>query len=167
MSDVQGYISMGCNGEPEVFYFLEKKELCESQIEYSGIVGYGGACDGETCEYRDIVSNLVTEEVEEKHPEDRSVHMADSNSFSCIYDTTTNRVKITCRYRFEYNPDKEPEDHAFQLEFEDPEEERATDSCSYPYIRFPRTKDGVSISRICTKLFTTNPVIYFPKRVTS
>jgi hypothetical protein len=162
MTSVQGYINMGeC---PEVCYFLDKEELSETQTEYSGPVGYGDICTGSNCEYRDIISNLETEEVEEQHPENSRYHMADSKEFSCIFDSATNRVTITCFYRFEYNTDVHPEDHAFTMVFEDPEEAEKMDGYTYPYIRFPRTKDGVSISRICREMFTTNPVIYFPKR---
>lgn len=161
---IQGYIP-ALGEDDEICYSLTKQFISETQTVYSGLVGYATICTGTECPVRTIVCHANSDEVNEVHPENDSIHTFDTKPFSCMFDSVKNKVTITCPYRFELNPTRYLEDYAFELEFENPEEKPNMDENAYPYIRFPRTKDGVSISRICTALFSelpTKPVVYFP-----
>lgn len=159
MAKVQGYIS-NFNDDENICYSLTRTQISEMETEYSGWIGYALICTGETCSYEE-------EECKLANPNE-NIHPSDMTRFSCTYDSKHNWITITSPYRFEYNSTIHPENHAFELNFADKKDLEEIDANSYPYIRFPRTKDGVSISRICLTLFSDilqhdSPMIYFPK----
>ncbi len=143
-----------------VHYMLNISNLGNSTYKYSGRVGYGTFCEGDACSYKQIIF-LISDENDDElytpHPQEY-FHATDTCQFECVYDAVLNRVSIESGYRIACTQHPDPEDNYENMIFED--DRIQMDQGDYPYIRFPRTKDGISISRLCKAIFPNNPTIY-------
>ncbi len=136
---LSGYISSpqqsfdGC-----VLYVIEET----SPGTFSGRIGYGRLCDGLSCDHTVICIQPDGSEVDEGHATAATLgniayHPSDMRDFAFHWDPASRTVTIQCAWRvWAANPDEE----------------------GRPYLRFPRSKDGIDVSDVIATLFPTDPV---------
>jgi hypothetical protein len=86
----------------------------------------------------------------------------DMRDFSFTYDIEKSQVTVTADWRMQYHP-AEAKSLKNNVVMEKPDEdEDAADS--YAYFRYPRSKDGIAVSRVFDKIFEgKNVSVFLPK----
>lgn len=87
----------------------------------------------------------------------------DMRELNFIYNTETNLITLDTYWRYEVN---EKEANSLIKNYESDHIDTDEDShISYPYFRFPRTKDGIAVSRVFNFIFKDKDIkIFIPKK---
>jgi len=146
-----GYIFNPLEG-CDVFYILKETQETPNIYRFDGRIGYGSMSEEEDDEI-DISCNKSDFPV--KYTE------GDMRDLKFIYDTETKQVTVKTHYRYCYHP-AEAQRIEKNVVAEVPDEDEDANN-SFPYFCFPRSKDGIAISRVFNTLFKdTNITIYLP-----
>lgn len=148
-----GYIFNPLEG-CDVFYILKESQETPNKYLFEGRIGYGSMSEeDEEDEETDISCN------ESDFPVKYT--SADMRDFKFTYNIETKEVVVKTHYRYCYHP---PEAQRLQKNViaEIPDEDEDTDN-SFPYFCFPRSKDGIAVSRVFNTIFNEKDItIYLP-----
>ena len=145
-------------GDP--LYVLKEKQLSSTLYEYEGVIGHGYH-EGEFKE-DDWTSDRIV--CEEGYP--IKFIKYDMREFKFTYDTEKNLATVATYWRFEcFEQEAKSLKNNVETDAENDSDEEDHEPC-YPYFRFPRTKDGIAISRVFDTLFEGKDVkVFAPKEL--
>jgi hypothetical protein len=168
-----GYIdNPNCPEEGEALYILREIKESDTLYKYEGRIGYGwhegdfssvppttvmDSADGSLREVNDIEVRVKTE------PGFPVKYIpTDMRDFSFTYDIEKLQATVTCDWRMQYHP-AEAKSLKNNVVLEQPDrDDDAADS--YAYFRYPRSKDGIAVSRVFDKIFEgKNVTVFLPK----
>jgi hypothetical protein len=130
--------------DSEVFYIVGETQLSPTRYSYKGKIGYGWVAEDPN----------NTSEQEAGMP--ISYCSSDMRDFVFRYDTSDNSVHVQTYYRYAYAPEE-----AARLKRNVVGD--TADSDSFAYFRFPRSKDGIAVSRVFNTIFAGKDIrIYLP-----
>lgn len=125
----------------EVFYIVGETQESPTRYSYKGKIGYGWVTDTSGQEAGMPISYCSS----------------DMRDFVFTYDTSDNSVHVQTYYRYAYAPEE-----AARLKRNVVGEDPA-DEDSFAYFRFPRSKDGIAVSRVFNSIFAGKDImIYLP-----
>ena len=140
-----GYIFNPLEG-CDIFYILKESQETPNRYLFEGRIGYGSMSEDD--DERDISCNKSDFPV--KYTE------GDMRDLKFIYDTETKQVTVKTHYRYCYHP-TEAQNIEKNVIAEAPDEDEDADN-SFPYFRFPRSKDGIAVSRFFNTLFNEKDI---------
>lgn len=123
----------------EVFYILKEKQISPSIFQYEGKVGYG---------FYDSAPPSDAEFPVQYIP-------SDMRELKFRYDAEKNLVILDTYWRYE-NCEEEFKAIRNNVSTEDTNTDESDGY--YPYLRFPRSKDGISVSRLFDFIFADKKV---------
>lgn len=145
-------------GEGNPLYVLKERQISPTIYEYKGMIGHG-VHEGE---FKEEDYNSISMVNDQSYPV--KFLSFDMRKFDFIYDTEKNLVTLNTYWRFEWF-DVESASLKKNVETDvpdDPEDEH-TYEC-YPYVRYPRSKDGIALSRAFDFIFEGKDVnVFAPK----
>lgn len=143
-------------GEGDPLYILKEVQVSPTLFEYRGVIGHGYH-EGEFRE-EDWKSDRIISDPD--YP--IKFIKYDMREFVFTYDLEKEEVTVETHWRFE-SYDQEAKSLTFPIESDVVDNDE--DGASYPYFRFPRTKDGIALSRVFQTLFKDKAVrVFAPKR---
>lgn len=161
LSKLYGYIP-NPNTECEVLYILKEIQVSSTKYRYEGLIGYGYHEDDFSSVPPITVFDSNTGEEREEDGLSRAVENpdfpfkyipSDMREFKFEYDLESNKVILDTYWRYEMY-EKEAKRLKKNVEIIDKDEnDDEDDENEYPYLRFPRSKDGIAISRVFDFIF--------------
>jgi hypothetical protein len=154
----------------DTLYILKEKQISSTLFRYEGQVGYGfHEYDFESIPDTMCVDSKTGEVTYEKNIEgivdDKGYPVKyypnDMRDLNFTYDTEKNEVVVDTHWRYEVCEEEAKEIlNNVKTDYVDDE---TCDYC-YPYLRFPRSKDGISVSRLFNYIFPNKNIkIFLPK----
>lgn len=141
--------------EGDPLYVLKETQVSPNIFEYIGFIGYGYH-EGEFTE-EDLNSDRIVKD--QGYPVQFIKN--DMREIKFVYDFEQNLVKVKTYWRFEMY-----EEEAISLKKNVITDLEDKHPASYPYFRYPRSKDGIAISRVFDTLFQGRDITVFaPKEL--
>jgi hypothetical protein len=141
--------------EGDPLYVIRERRVSPTLYEYEGVIGHGYH-EGEF-KSDDWTSDRII--CEEGFP--IKFIKYDMRDLIFTYNTESNLVTIETHWRFE---SYEEEAKTLAKNVETDAIDKDEDETSYPYFRYPRTKDGIAISRVFATLFKDKNVKVFASK---
>jgi hypothetical protein len=156
--------------EDKVLYIVKEIQVSPTEYRYEGLIGWGFDENEFDSVPGSISINPITGESTVVKNLERAVNNPDfpvkyisydMRDFIFNYDTEKETVTVGCYWRYEMH---ETEFNALKKNLESDHIDEDDDGISYPYFRFPRTKDGVAVSRVFNTIFKDKNIkIFVPK----
>lgn len=141
--------------EGDPLYVIKELQISPTLFEYRGVIGHGYH-EGEFTE-EDRNSDRVV--ADPAYPIQFIKY--DMRDFVFTYDTEKREVTVKTYWRFE-SYEQEAKSLTFPIESDVVDDD--PDGESYPYFRFPRTKDGIALSRVFQTIFNGKSIsVFAPK----
>lgn len=146
--------------EGDPLYVLKEEQISPTLYKYIGVIGHGYH-EGEF-KSDDWTSDRII--FEEGFP--IKFIKYDMRDLIFTYNAETNLVTIKTYWRFEsYEEEAKSLTKNVETDAIDKDaDEEDKDDTSYPYFRYPRTKDGIAISRVFATLFKDKNVKVFASK---
>jgi hypothetical protein len=156
----------------DVFYVLKETQKSPTLFSYEGKIGYG-SYEEEIINVPDtfFIDEKTRSPIQEKNINGIvynkeypiAYYPSDMRELKFTYNTETNKVVLDTYWRYEIC---EEESNTILKNVEIEVIDDDTNNYSYPYIRFPRSKDGISISRLFNFIFAGKDItIFLPKNI--
>jgi hypothetical protein len=169
ISSLYGYISNPIYDD--TLYILKETKISPTEFHYDGLIGYGfHEHDFDSVPASIVIDVNTGERIEEKNldrvisnPEYPVKYIpTDMRELKFTYDAVKNLVTLDTYWRYEIC-EEEATAIRENIVYEDKESDDHSDY-SYPYLRFPRSKDGISLTRLFDHFFPNKNVdIFLPK----
>lgn len=127
--------------DDNVLFVIKETEISQDYYKYTGEIGYGTYIDG-------------------------TIESIDMRDFGFTYDVKARRVRVSCPWRYEvYEEEAAVLKQNVETDHIDPDDTDESRAKCYPYFRFPRSKDGIAVSRAINTIFSNQPqiTIFLPK----
>lgn len=163
----------------DCLYIVKEEQISPSLYRYTGKIGYGIP----ESEFDSLPEGVYDETRVVTNPEFPIKYIpSDMRDFVFVFNKDSNRVVVECGWRIESNQEEHDaikhntetdhisaaeDDETVDEEYKAYKEHRKStgyDAYMYPYFRFPRSKDGISVSRVLNTIFKDKDItIYLPK----
>lgn len=145
-------------GEGNPLYVIKERQVSPTVYEYKGMIGHGvheGEMKGEDYNSTSLVNDST-------YPV--KFLSFDMREFEFTYDTEKNLVTLNTYWRFEcYDEEAKSLIKNVETDVPDDPEDENFHEC-YPYVRYPRSKDGIALSRAFDFIFQGKDVkVFAPK----